>query len=257
MIRGLYTAYLGMNTQMNKMDVVTNNIANVNTTSYKRDGVITQTFSEELTKRINDPKDKLIDSSRNVGSLTMGLAVDNIYTDFSEGSLQKTDGPLDLTISGKGFFVISTTDNTGNAVERYTRDGSFTMTATGTLVTRDGDLVTGNNGVIRIPNGEISIDSKGNIFSNGEYVDTLMIVDFEDRTTLRKFGSNLYDATDASVPAAFNGTVLQGFLEGSNVNSVKEMVEMISLSRNYEASQKVITTLDDVLSKAVNEVGKK
>ncbi len=264
MIRGLYTASLGMITQMNKMDVVTNNIANVNTTGFKKDGVITQTFSDELAKRIDDPKTRIsLNSAENVGQLTMGLAVDHIYVDASNGSLQKTEGPLDVALNGTGFFVISATDADGNAVERYTRDGAFTMTAKGTLVTNEGDPVMGKNGVIQLPNGEITIDETGRIYADNQYVDTLNIVDFEKNDALgkygdlKKYGSNLFDKTEQSKEMPFAGSVVQGFLESSNVNTVKEMVEMISLSRLYEANQRTITTHDTILGKSANEIARK
>lgn len=254
MVRGLYTSALGMTTQMNKLDIISNNIANVNTAGYKADGVITQSFSEELVKLMDSSEGKVsYKNSQSVGKMSQGLFVDKIYTDFKNGSLKKTDASLDLAISGDGFFTV--TDPLRGEDERFTRDGSFTISKDGYLITKDGCYVKGQNGNIRVPEGTIDISENGNIIVNSEIIDTLKMVSFEDNTKLRKQGAGLYSAISEDETIPFKGTVEQGFIETSNVNSVKEMVEMISVSRLYEANQKMITTHDQTLSKAVNELG--
>ena len=257
MIRGLYTSAIGMMTQMKKMDVVTNNIANADTLGFKKDGVITQTFTEQLMKRLNDPDKPMAMTVPRVGDLALGLAVDDVYTDFSTGVFRQTTADLDLALNGSGFFAVSTTDASGNVIERYTRDGSFSLTENGTLVTNDGKVVLGENGTIQIPSGNITINDNGDVYSGENYVDRIKIVDFENKQSLRKFGDNLYDTTAQSVEVPFEGKVLQGYLEGSNVKAVREMVDMITLSRNYETNQRAISTMDDTLAKAVNDLGRK
>lgn len=257
MIRGLYTSSVGMMTQMQKMDVVSNNIANSDTTGFKKDTTITQSFSEELAKRLDDPKYKLIKHDKSIGGMSLGIFVDEIATDFSTGSMKTTENPLDLAVNGTGFFTVSVADKQGNVTEKYTRDGGFTLNAQNKLVTRDGYTVMGENGEIIIPNGLIDIDSNGNIYSGGDFVDKLKMVDFENKDSLRKYGDNLYDSIDESVISEFSGTIIQGSLECSNVNTVQEMVKMITLSRNYEANQKMIQTHDSILNKAVNDIAKK
>ncbi|MBE6011435.1 MAG: flagellar basal-body rod protein FlgF [Lachnospiraceae bacterium] len=257
MIRGLYTSALGMTTQMNKMDIISNNIANVNTTGYKKDGVITQSFSEELMKFMDSAEGKksMLSGVQSVGKFSHGLFVDNIYTNFSNGSLKGTSGPLDCAVSGSGFFVIEKLNDNGEATEKYTRDGAFTIGAEGYLSTKDGDAVMGMNGKIAIPNGNISITDNGDVYVNSELIDRLKLVDFEDKTALRKEGSNLYSTLEGTEASAFKGKIEQGFLEASNVNSVNEMIELINISRTYEANQKMIQSHDSTLSKAVNEIG--
>jgi len=246
-----------MMTQMQKMDVVSNNIANSDTVGFKKDTVVVRSFSEELAKRLDDPKYKLIKFNQGIGNMSLGVFVDEVYTDFSTGAFKETNGSLDCAISGEGFFAINVTDANGNNVERYTRDGTFTLDSENNLRTSGGNYVVGESGNINIPNGIISIDGNGNIFSNDEFVDKIKIVDFSNKETLRKVGDNLYETIDESEEQDFTGSVIQGRLETSNVNSVQEMVKMISLARNYEANQKMVQTHDSTLNRAVNDIGRK
>lgn len=257
MIRGLYTSAIGMMTQMNKMDVVSNNIANSDTTGFKKDTTITQSFSEELAKRLDDPKYNIIKTDIDVGGMSLGVSVNEIVTDFSNGNLKPTENVLDAAINGSGFFAVNYIDKNGNVSEKYKRDGQFTLTAGGILSTKDGYQVLGENGPITIQGGDIRIDENGNVFSGGEYIDRLKLVDFENKESLRKYGENLYDITDDSNQIQFSGKILQGHIENSNINVVQEMVKMITLSRTYEANQKMIQTHDSTLGRAVNELGKK
>jgi flagellar basal-body rod protein FlgG len=249
MVRGLYTAALGMITQMDKMDVVANNIANVDTTAYKRDQVVSQSFTEELMKRLHDPVMKQY-KDYSLGRLTQGVYVNDIYTDFATGPLRQTAGPLDIALDGQGFFRVSV----GNEI-LYTRDGSFTLSPDGRLMTTDGGYVQGQNGDIVLQNGIITIDEAGRIFVNDEYADTLSITDIVDKHMLRKEKDNYYRGIDGTEEAAFAGFVIQGFLENSNVNSIKELVEMITLSRTYDANSRMITVHDTIMGRAVNDIG--
>lgn len=254
MIRGLYTAATGMITQYKKMDTISNNLANINTTGYKQDGVVTEAFPQILTKKVNDSTD--VSSARSIGKMSLGTTVNRVYTNHEQGSFQETDEPLNAALQGQGFFTVQVEGENGQAEERYTRDGSFQLSPKGTLLTNDGKTVLGNQGSIQISGKDINIDKEGRIFADNIYIDTLQITNFEDLSTLRKIGDNLYASTDESVKSDFTGQVQQGFLEASNVNSVKEMVEMINIMRTYEANQKVLQTEDQALGKAVNEVGK-
>ena len=262
MLRGLYTSALGMTTQMNRMDVISNNIANVNTGGYKKDKVITQSFTEELMKHITDDTGTATTLRYNnttpVGRFSLGLFVDDLNTDFSTGSLKTTGGTFDLAVNGDGFFAVNYTNNSGQTEERYTRDGAFTLSNERILMTKDGIPVAGQNSAnITIPDGSISIGQDGAIYVDAEYVDTIKLVDFTDKSFLRKQGGNLYTATGEAGLTVFNGTVEQGVLELSNVNSVREMVEMIEITRAYEANQRMITTHDQTMQRAVNDIGKK
>ncbi len=260
MNRGLYTASVGMITQMNKMDVVSNNIANVDTTGYKKDAVITRSFDEEMYLRVNEENSlNIVPRGQSIGTLNLGNNVDVIQTKFINGSLERTESQTDLAINGDGFFSVNYVSPDGSITEKYTRDGSFSLGPNGELLTAGGYAVLDENGApIVIPNSTVpTVNEDGTIYANGEYLTRLKLTSFEDNSYLKKFGENFYDAVDGATPVAFTGQIEQGFVEMSNVNSVEEMVEMINLSRAYEASSKVITTYDSIMQKEANEVGRK
>ena len=190
--------------------------------------------------------------------MSLGVKIGENYTDYSQGSLKETGNTYDLALAGNGFFTISYTDKKGNTSEKYTRDGEFTMDSEGYLRTLEGDYVQGEGGDIMIPveTSEVSIRDNGDIYADGEYVDSLRIVDFEDYNNIEKFGENLYNVVDGATETESTAAVKQGYLEMSNINVVKEMVEMITISRAYESNQKLIQTEDDMLDKSVNQIGK-
>ncbi len=253
MIRGLYTAATGMNAQTKKMDVIANDLANVNTTGYKKDDVVISAFEKVLVSKIGGaPK---MGQDGVIGEMSLGIRVDEVYTQFTQGSLIKTDGLTDLALQGSGFFTVQTP-----AGEAYTRDGKFSISAEGMLVTQEGYAVVGQNGPIEIgeqflnEGGELNIGSYGEITLDGEIIDMLALVDFADTRTLTKMASNLLQSTGEPIP--FEGQVTAGFLEASTVNPVTAMVDMITVSRAYESAQKAIQVHDSLLGKAVNEVGR-
>ena len=162
-----------------------------------------------------------------------------------------------MALSGSGFFTVSVTDKAGEVHTRYTRDGRFHLTKDGLLVDADGNAVQGQNGNITIdPSSKnVSISATGQIMADGELVDTLNIVDFEDYDYLKKYGDTMYEPVDGATTKDAEGEILQGYTEQSNVNVVREMVDMITITRAYEAGQKVIRSYDSMLDKSVNQVG--
>ncbi len=261
MKRGLYTAATGMTTQMQRMDVISNNLANVNTTGYKRDDMTIRSFDDIFMERVNEPKNAYGAPYFNdvIGELGFGVTVDKVTTDFTTGSHVMTEGPLDFAIDGDAFFTINVPDGEGNMSEFYTKNGSFKVTDQGKLVTSDGYPVMGENGEIFLAtDAEVpEITSKGEILIDGEVIEKLKIVGFEDNTKLRKITDNYYTKTDDASFVTPSYILRQGFLEASNVNSVEEMVELISLSRNYETNQKVIQTQDSIMGKIATDIGRK
>ncbi len=255
MVRGLYTSALGMTTQMNKMDVVSNNIANADTTGFKKDAVVTRSFTEEFMKKLDDPTDMI--TAPRIGKMSLGVFVDDIHTSFNNGTFKKTGGNLDLAITGTGFFAVSVVDKAGNVNEMYTRDGAFSLSTSGMLITKDGNFVSGQNGTISVPNGRISIDEDGNVYSNGEFVDRIKMVDFEDLATLRKVGDNTFDTTEQTQTKPCTAAISTGYLENSNVNPVKEMIDMITVARTYEANQRLVTIHDTTIGRAVNDIARR
>lgn len=255
MIRGLYTGASGMLAEMARTDVISNNMANVNTTGFKKDRAIFRAFPEMNIHRIHDPipagLDKVIDPRPFIGMMGTGVLLDEINVDFSQGTINITSNPLDVAIRGEGFFQVQTPDGI-----RYTRDGSFTLNRDGYIVTKDGHYVLGDNGPLQLSqNGDIVINEQGEVFVNEQFVDRLNIVTFDQTNQLQKQGDSLY-MSDAPPIQAQDAQVTQGALEGSNLNIVTEMVNLISAFRAYEANQKVIQTHDATLDRLVNDVGR-
>jgi flagellar basal-body rod protein FlgF len=277
-IRGLYTGASGMMVQMAHLDAIANNLANVDLTGYKRDTPVDKAFPEILLRRMNDDgvyKFPLgsVDTTPIVGRLGTGVELNEVFTVFDQGPLKQTENFFDLALEGQGFLSVQT-----EAGERYTRNGSFHLNDESYLVTKNGELVLGENGPLRLKKNNFVIDQDGVIWQNAalagderrlvsleenewenlERVDRLRIVDFHRPRYLKKMGNSFWEATEESGPAevkqADRPKVRQGFLEGANVNVVTEMVQMIEVNRSYEANQKLIQTEDALLGRLVNDV---
>jgi flagellar basal-body rod protein FlgF len=250
MLRSLYLAGTGMMVQRKKMDVLTNNIANAETSGYKSDRLISRSFKDMMIERTGDPY--IVRIMSEIGPQNTGVHVDEIYTDFTGGNMEETDLSTDLALQGNGYFVISTP-----AGECYTRDGSFTVSTEGYLMTADGNPVMGTNGRINVGTGNFAVDSQGNVTVNGTAVGQLRLVSFADQAGLRKIGNNLFiNFTNQAVQPATGCTVKQGSLETSNVDIVREMVDMMQISSTYETNQRMVKMIDESLGKAVNDVGR-
>ncbi len=278
MLRGIYTGASGMIAQQARMDTVANNLANADKTGYKKDLAIFKAFPDMIIRKINDDGIGIVpagsyDTMPIVGKLGTGVEVNEVYTDFQQGSLQRTENPFDLALEGRGFFTVATERG-----ERYTRDGGFTVNHEGILVTKNGNPVLGENGHIRVQANNFMINERGEILVNAAIsldprdvvsmdnnnwedpvvIDRLKIVDFENIREIKKEGEALYRETEFSGPPIppENVKVVQAFLEKSNINAVSEMVDMIEVQRAYEANQKVILTHSDTLGRLINEVAR-
>lgn len=266
MVKGLYTAYTGMINEQKRLDVMTNNLANSNTTGYKKEALIAQAFDERLAIKIKDTS-SYANKPESIGYISLGTKIGETYTNWDQGAFQITDKDSDLALSGRGFFAISFTNKAGETSIKYTRDGAFTVDSEGFLRTSDGDYVLNADGAmnstlgeesyVRIdPNLKYGIASDGSITQNGEVVDTIGVVDIDNYDYINKYGENLYDLIEGGNIVASEAVVQQGMLESSNVNVVDEMVSMITIARAYEAGQKMIQTEDATLEKTVNSVGR-
>ena len=256
MVKGLYTAYTGMANEQKRLDIIANNLANSATVGYKEENVTNQAFDKMLTIKIKDASEAFND--RPIGNMSLGVKLGESYTNYGQGSLRQTAGTYDLALEGKGFFSLSVTDKAGNVSTEYTRNGSFTMTKDGHIVDEDGNHLMGEGGEVQIPTdaAAVVIDTTGGIYADGVYVDNLQIVDFENYDYLTKKGDTRYQALEGATEVDANSLIRQGYLEQSNVNVVSEMVEMITITRAYEANQKIIKSIDNTLDLAANSVGK-
>jgi flagellar basal-body rod protein FlgG len=256
MVKGLYTAYTGMVNEQKRLDIIANNLANSAPVGFNEENVTNQSFDNMLTIKIKDESEAYND--RPIGNMSLGVKLGEVYTNYGQGSLRQTSNTYNLGLEGKGFFTLSVTDKAGNESTGYTRNGSFTMTKDGHIVDADGNHLMGESGEITIPTDvvDVVIDEGGAIYADGAYVDNLQISDFEDYNYLTKSGDTMYQAQEGATEIPGSALVRQGFTEQSNVNVVSEMVEMISVTRAYEANQKVIQSVDKTLDLAVNSVGR-
>lgn len=254
MIRGWYIGSSGMNAQQNRLDTISNNLANVDTSGYKRDVSVSKSFPELLLRRskadgVYKTPFGSADSSPIIGKLGLGVETNENYTEFEQGSFKSTDADSDLALSGEGFFAVQTP--TG---ERYTRNGNFFVGKERILETKDGYPLMGENGVIRLEEDKFVINEDGMIYSSeGDFIDRIKVVRFDNERYLKKIGNSLWSSNNISGDAYIaEGTerpkMLQGYIETSNVNVVNEMVKMIEVNRAYEASQKTIQSEDAMMS---------
>jgi flagellar basal-body rod protein FlgG len=240
---GMYSALSGNLTAMKRMDIISNNLANVNTPGFKKDKM---TFEGMLSSVTTPP---MVPPSTTADPI---LQKDNIYIDYAAGPVAQTGNPFDMAIDGDGFFVVATPDGPA-----YTRQGNFRLSADGTLVTVDGFPVQGQGGAIRVSGSRIEIDSKGVVMVDGTEAGTISMVDFPKPYALTKTGSALFVPTDAeTTPQPAIGGLRQSHLEGSNVETITEMVQMIETSRYFDACQRTILSFNDMTSKAANELGR-
>lgn len=355
MLRGLYAAGSAMKTNSDRIEVVSNNLSNINTLTYKRDEVLTESFEEVLLMKRNglhydaryssdgftyqendgkfllnlpkgllkldgkttfnyshsaevsvdsegylstfyrdgnsniypekfnrlygqngyikvDDKEVTFDEKGNVlldgeivdnivfrpsgnviGTMGYGVKVERTETMFEQGPLEKTFGDMDLALEGKGFFQVET-----DFGRLYTRDGRFKINKERQLVTSEGFLVQGLNGPINIDGENFQVNEFGEIIVDNVTVDKLNMINIKNTYDLRKNGAGYYNMPTniEIIEEPFDAEVKQGYIENSNVNSIKEMVNLLELYRTYEANQKVVSSYDSTLDKAVNQIGR-
>ena len=256
MVKGLYTAYTGMINEQHRMDTLTNNLANSTTVGYKKEGTTSQSFDSVLAYKLKDTTQPG-NLPKRMGINTPGVKIGENYTDYSQGSFKITDNTYDLALSGDGFFNIEFTSKSGETSTMFTRDGSFSVNTEGYLVTKNGDYVIGSKGHIKVdPTKQSSIDQAGRIMQDGRLVDTIKVTDFEDYNYLEKYGENLLRPVEGATVRDANVKINSGYLEMSNVNIVTEMVDLIAITRQYEANQKIIKSIDETLEISATQLGR-
>ncbi|MCF6274160.1 MAG: flagellar hook-basal body complex protein [Robiginitomaculum sp.] len=229
---------------LKEMNVIANNIANASTTGFRRESAI---FSEFVVQAGAD--NPAAHTDRMKSSVAIGRLGAH-YSDFTSGSLSRTGGALDLAIEGDGFFLIGTPNG-----EHLSRAGRFMTNQDGSLVTPDGHFVLDEAGSsIQIPPdaGLISIGGDGTISAGGEPLGKIGLVN-ADQANLTRIGGNLWQAKDGFTPVE-NPTIVQGYLEDSNVNPVLEMARMIEVQRAYEAGQKLLEIVDERVAKTISAI---
>lgn len=259
MIRALFTAATGLTAQETNIDVISNNLANVNTTGFKKSRA---DFQDLMYQYVVEPGAPTSQSTTNPTGIQVGLGVktSSVQKVFTQGDLASTGNQLDIAIEGDGFFQVLRPDGT----VAYARAGSLRLNETGALVTPDGfpiqpaiTIPPGSLGITIGQDGTVSVRTPG--VAQPTQVGQISGVTFPNNSGLRAVGQSLYEETQASgspVIGIFGqqgvGRLNQGFLESSNVSVVEQVVSMITGQRAYEASSKGISTADEMMSQAIN-----
>lgn len=259
MFRALTTAALGMTAQQLNVDVIANNLANVNTTGYKKSNI---EFQDLLYETINSGRADGREGNEKPTQIQIGLGNRPISTfrSFSQGNISETGNPFDLAISGEGFLQVLKPD--GSLV--YTRDGALKVNSSGNLVTNSGLLVYPEIAFPeRVTNITINQDGTISVLVEGETeseeLGQIELASFMNPAGLKSIGSNLYEVTESSGQPSYGmpgedglGLITQGYLEKSNVDVAQEMINLIVAQRAYEINSKAVKTADDILGMVNN-----
>lgn len=259
MIRGLYTSAAGMDVQQAKVESVGNNLANASTPGYKKENIQVKSFPDILLIQQGGPQRKSGSPVQNppqvIGTTQMGALVAGKTVDYREGTVQETGNSTDILLKGPGFFAVNVPSRGDPGRICYTRNGAFKVDAGGYLVVNGGYRVLGEAGPIKVGDTGFKVATDGTIEAGDAEVDKLRLVEFNDLNVLRKESDGIYTDPQGTGQPAGATTVSQGFLEGSNVNVIDEMTALIAVMRSYETNQRLIQSQDELLAKAVNQVG--
>lgn len=241
MIRGMYTSASGMLPRIKKQELTAHNIANVSTPGYKRDTL----FTKELTRA-----EKKLVPQKSDWEKPM---VNEVYTDYAPGIFDKTGNPLDLAIDGDGFFTLELADGT----RVLTRAGSFTVNKDGLLAFPGGPLLLGEGGPIEVGNGKVTISHSGEVDVDGLVIGRIVPMSVPELDLLVKIGNSLFVVPEGVelIPVT-EATIRQGYLEASNVDIVREMIDMIISFRSYEANARALQVQDRSLEHLFHGVGR-
>jgi flagellar basal-body rod protein FlgF/flagellar basal-body rod protein FlgG len=236
MNNGIYAASTGLMARTQELDIAANNLANANTSGFRGSSV---SFKTQMMTASANPNSRAVSSFGVLGSPR---------TDFSQGSLQQSGNPLDVALEGQGFFAVQAPTGV-----QYTRNGNFHLSATGGLVTPQGYAVLGTNGPITLPQGNPEIGPAGVISIDGAVAGQLRLVQFDSSVPLTPLGQAYFSAPSAAATPATNLTVNQGSLESSNINPIESAVGLITIQRNAEMMQRVLTTFNTDFNKVAAE----
>jgi|UniRef100_A0A7C4EKS3 flagellar basal-body rod protein FlgG len=238
MYKGIYIAMTGMAMRANELDTISNNLANINTTGYKRQSFASRVYPL-LTGRPADTKAIYQDARYQTYFGTQ-------YIDLKQGVLRQTGAPLDLAIQDEGFFAVTKGNKT-----LYTREGSFTRDKEGYLITQAGlKVLDENNSPITVEGEKVEIGRDGSIYVDGNLVTKIKLVKLNN---ISHVGQSLYEGTEGGQADA---QVIQGWIESSNVNPVNELAQMIQAIRNFELAQRATMNFDQLAQRAVSEIAR-
>ena len=258
MLKNIYSPLSGALAQERVLEMIANNLANLNTTGFKGDRVTFTLLEAEPEKNYQNP---LPPANYKVGMEQLlwlkgnemaYVGVADVQRDMQQGPSIQTHNELDLMIEGDGMFQVQTEDG-----PRYTRNGSFTLSPDGVLTTQSGHPVMGEKGDIVLRSGAFQVNDQGEIYQDKKLVDRLALYRVDGQADLEREGMNYYyyGGTDEGLKRVTQVNVRQGYLEGSNVNAIKDLTNMIIAHRSYEAYQKAVSNFDKMMDKSSNQLG--
>ena len=258
MLKSIYTPASGALAQERVLEVIANNLANVNTVGFKGDGVSFSLLEAEPERAYNNPippanyKIQFQDLQYLHGNEIGYAGVSDVYRDVSQGPAIETQNPTDLMIEGEGHFSVQTPDGV-----RYMRAGALSVSPEGVLMSQVGHPVLGEKGNIVVRAGDFEVNHLGEVYQDGQYIDRLLVYQFQDQNKLERAGSNyfFFNGDPAEAKVIGQPAIRQGALEGSNVNPIKNLTAMIMAHRCYEAYQKAISNFDTMMEKSSNVIG--
>ena len=258
MLNNIYVPVAGALAQERALEAISNNLANVNTVGFKGDAVAFTLLNPEPNKNYPSaiPPANFKEDMSSVfplrGNEMNSVGVATVERDFSQGPAIHTQNAHDVMLQGDGFLSVQTPEGV-----RYTRAGDLSLTNDGVLSSKKGDPIMGEKGLVYVRSTDFKINAQGEIFQDGQMVDRLKVMTFDNKKELEKVGNNYYHfgGDEKTIKPAANCRIEQGFLEGSNVNAVKSMTSMIVAHRSYEAYQKAVSNYDKMMEKSSNVIG--
>lgn len=258
MLKAIYTPMSGALAQEKVLDIIANNLANANTVGYKGDTVtfkLLEPEPEKNYKMLLPPANYKVDLQSVMplhGNDIAYVGIADVERDESQGPAMQTNNSTDVMIEGDGMLAVNTKDGI-----RYTRSGAMTLSPEGVLTTNTGEPILGEKGNIVLKGEKFEINARGEIYQNKQLIDRLQLYTFDDSMQLERSGMNLwhYNGPDDGRELMKDPQVRQGFLEGSNVNAIKNLTSMIIAHRSYEAYQKAVSNYDKMMEISNNQLG--
>jgi len=258
MTKSIYTPLSGAIAQERVLEMIANNLANVNTVGFKGDRVSFTVLEPEPEKNYANPlppANYKVSAEQMMylkGNEISYVGVADQVRDLAQGAAIETKNPADIMIEGSGMLAVNTPDGI-----RYTRNGSLSISRDGLLVSKEGMPILGEKGNIAIGASSFQINDSGEIWQNNQMIDRIALYEFDDDTMLERAGTNLfyYGGPEEAMQQVKFASVRQGYLEGSNVNAIKNITDMIIAHRSYEAYQKAVKNYDSMMERSSNSIG--